>query len=612
MTRVALSPTPARLARTLLSLLAASALLAGCSGSGSGSGSGPDSPGGDPGDDAGVRADGSTSGPQGELSCMERFPEGFPLQDPASMGYVPVPGTNWPVYIDPVYLETPDPTLRASGQAATKGILAELEHLGGVFPPHALALFRHVNVYLDSRDAANVAASYFSIPPQIQTFQELAGYSEEGWRGAIVIFGANTWVVKRASAPGALVHELAHAYQDRFLCMGPGVSDLAARPFAAYDAAKAAGMYDDPERVECGTGVPYDAGAYAMTNVLEYFAETSMTFFVGGETSPCDRASLEALDPDGAEMVRKTWFVDGDWPDRSIDWRTDDPVVPPEVVDVDPTCGEVPGESSLLITCPNDGVIQEIAFASYGVPDGDCSGYGAGQCSDLELSRARVEDACAGRSWCRVDATNAFFGDPCPNWPKRLLVDWTCSDSCAEVNEGARMTLRCPPGSPISDVVFATYGRPSGDCAGYDVGECGDPTATAGRVEAACLGQASCEVDASNATFGDACPNQAKQLLVDWACADTCAEANQDRELALACPPGNVISAIEFARYGRPGGDCAGYDLGTCGDSDRTRMLVEEACLGRAECRVPAFGPLFDPCPNEVKRVLVDWDCAAP
>ena len=48
---------------------------------------------------------------------------------------------------------------------------------------------------------------------------------------------------------------------------------------------------------------------YAAVNQLEYFAELSMVYFVGGYYTPPSREELKAYDPQGYEMVCKMWNV---------------------------------------------------------------------------------------------------------------------------------------------------------------------------------------------------------------------------------------------------------------------------------------------------------------
>lgn len=91
------------------------------------------------------------------------------------------------------------------------------------------------------------------------------------------------------------------------------------------------------------------------------------------------------------------------------------------------TCGRVVEGRTLSLVCPDTGgVIEEVAFASYGTPSGEChpsgsnGGGSGGGGSSLSVGRCHmarstrlVEDACLGRHSCSVVAANEVFGEPC-------------------------------------------------------------------------------------------------------------------------------------------------------------------------------------------------------
>ncbi|XP_022940967.1 beta-galactosidase 5-like isoform X1 [Cucurbita moschata] len=89
-------------------------------------------------------------------------------------------------------------------------------------------------------------------------------------------------------------------------------------------------------------------------------------------------------------------------------------------------------------------------------------------------------------------------------------------------------------------------------------------------------------------------------------------ESNGESDsLHLQCNPGHVISAIKFASFGTPSGTCGSYQKGICHAPD-SHAILEEKCLGRESCLVSATRGNFggDPCPNELKQLLVEVDCA--
>uniref|UniRef100_A0A0A0KH26 beta-galactosidase n=1 Tax=Cucumis sativus TaxID=3659 RepID=A0A0A0KH26_CUCSA len=81
-----------------------------------------------------------------------------------------------------------------------------------------------------------------------------------------------------------------------------------------------------------------------------------------------------------------------------------------------------------------------------------------------------------------------------------------------------KVQLSCPSKKKISNILFASFGTPSGDCQSYAIGLCHSPNSRA-IVEHACLGRAKCSIPISNLNFrGDPCPHVTKTLLVDAQC----------------------------------------------------------------------------------------------
>ena len=90
--------------------------------------------------------------------------------------------------------------------------------------------------------------------------------------------------------------------------------------------------------------------------------------------------------------------------------------------------------------------------------------------------------------------------------------------TCAAVDEGQPLTLSCPAGRKILSIAFASYGTPAGTCGGYSTGACHATNSTS-IVGAACIGQNSCTVNATNGVFGDPCVGTFKRLWVQASCS---------------------------------------------------------------------------------------------
>ena len=105
--------------------------------------------------------------------------------------------------------------------------------------------------------------------------------------------------------PVVVLHELAHAYHDKVVPGGYQNRDI----LGAYQKAKAAGTYDAVKRWTGEKFVDKPAKAYAMNNQMEYFAESTESYFDRNDFEPFNRAELLAKDPDMLKVVEKIWGI---------------------------------------------------------------------------------------------------------------------------------------------------------------------------------------------------------------------------------------------------------------------------------------------------------------
>lgn len=90
----------------------------------------------------------------------------------------------------------------------------------------------------------------------------------------------------------------------------------------------------------------------------------------------------------------------------------------------------------------------------------------------------------------------------------------------------------------------------------------------------------------------------------------TCAQVDEGGTAQLACPQGQTIASVAFASYGTPTGSCGVFETSTC-DATTSVARVEDICVGRASCSVPANNGQFgDPCPGTRKRLVVEFVCS--
>ena len=92
------------------------------------------------------------------------------------------------------------------------------------------------------------------------------------------------------------------------------------------------------------------------------------------------------------------------------------------------------------------------------------------------------------------------------------------SPFCADEPNLAVLSMGCPQGV-ISDILFASYGTPTGACGSWAVNASCNSNKSMAVVKAACLGRASCSIPTDTPTFGDPCYGTVKHLAVQASCS---------------------------------------------------------------------------------------------
>jgi dipeptidyl-peptidase-4 len=103
--------------------------------------------------------------------------------------------------------------------------------------------------------------------------------------------------------PYVLLHELAHGYHDRILSQGYGNAEVK----AAFEKARDSGVYNEVDRFT-GEKIVKDK-AYALSNPMEYFAESTEAYFGKNDFFPFNRKELKENDPHMHDLIQKLWNV---------------------------------------------------------------------------------------------------------------------------------------------------------------------------------------------------------------------------------------------------------------------------------------------------------------
>jgi len=184
----------------------------------------------------------------------------------------------------------------ASCTAALKLLDHQLYLVRRVVPGAALRKLRRVTLWVEwdtSKASGAPCMCYHPNPQWLADHGVLPGKAH-----CIELTHARNFLKWTIDQPAMLVHELAHAYHHRFLPGGFDNPEIR----AAYESAKRSRRYSRVLRINGRIG-----RAYAMTNVMEYFAEGSEALFGTCDFYPFVRSELKKHDPRGYSVLREAW-----------------------------------------------------------------------------------------------------------------------------------------------------------------------------------------------------------------------------------------------------------------------------------------------------------------
>lgn len=211
--------------------------------------------------------------------------------------YETVPVRTWTVLVEKQLMQQD----RALADQALDRLRQQLDELMQLFPQQAQARFSQLKLFLMFGERSHGGGR----DNGLEYFQRDAPRHDPNldprMASSILIYSADNYVwLPRRRALMALAHEFAHAYQlEQWPEDEPQIYDT-------WEHAVQQKLY---RHVQDEEGKTLDQG-YAAVNQLEYFAELSMVYFVGGYYTPFTRAELKSYDPPGYDLVRKMWKVD--------------------------------------------------------------------------------------------------------------------------------------------------------------------------------------------------------------------------------------------------------------------------------------------------------------
>lgn len=199
----------------------------------------------------------------------------------------------WSVLIDQRLIADHQPKLKTALDILKKQLVFTRKHI----PAGPLRELRKVSLYMTA-DYPNEkpGAAYH---PGAQWLKDNG--RDPAMAKCVEFYNVSIFEKECQRMPVFVLHELAHAYHDRVL----GFDEK--RLVKVFEEAKAGGAYDDVERWH-GPGIPMaKEKSYAMTNVMEYFAECTEAYFGRNDFYPFTKSELEKVDPGMVKLLGEIW-----------------------------------------------------------------------------------------------------------------------------------------------------------------------------------------------------------------------------------------------------------------------------------------------------------------
>ncbi len=190
----------------------------------------------------------------------------------------------WQVFID----QALDPDAHPA-KAALSIIGKMLGEVDRSLPPAAAAYVRQTPIFL--HEHAGPSEMYHHDPYWLVAH----GRTVELLNG-VEVSDASLFINSSRVQPGAILHELAHAYYLRL------PKEDRNEIQSVYQNAMQKVGYKNVKRHDDST-----IDAYARVNAAEYFAELTEAYFSRNDFYPFNRSELAAYDPDGERLITKIW-----------------------------------------------------------------------------------------------------------------------------------------------------------------------------------------------------------------------------------------------------------------------------------------------------------------
>lgn len=160
-------------------------------------------------------------------------------------------------------------------------------------PPAALAKLRTIKIWVERAEPHHPCMAYH---PDAGWLREHEMNPEKA--GCVEVANAENFLLWTHEQPWMVLHELAHGYHHQFLEGGYDNQRIA----AAYQKAVESKSYESVRHINGNK-----ERAYALTDPMEYFAETSECYFGTNDFYPFVRAELKEHDPEMFKLLEELW-----------------------------------------------------------------------------------------------------------------------------------------------------------------------------------------------------------------------------------------------------------------------------------------------------------------
>jgi alpha-L-rhamnosidase len=269
-------------------------------------------------------------------------------------------------------------------------------------------------------------------------------------------------------------------------------------------------------------------------------------------------------------------------------------------------CGSAPEGHILELDCASigsTGVIEEITFASFGLPHGTCGAFGENEVCSAPKAQFVVESQCVGKSSCSFLAHEDVLGSAfcgTQNVFKRAHVQAKCSQAAPS---GFSLQADIPVGSSANVVIPALdLSQVTVTVNGATVWTNDKFQATSGVSQGTLVGNTINFVTGSGTYEFELSGNPGTVV---------CANTTENNDLTIACPSGQIITQVQFASYGDPAGECGALLVGSC-NAGSSKYMTEQLCLLQSSCTIDVSDATFlDPCYGTPKAYAAQVVCAS-